>query len=188
MIVVVKWLWFDGREESNKKALNSSSFTSRANKSLKILLKTLRFYKISILSFIRRLYNRFFMKSLFDKLFIMKSSLAYTTDQQLSPYSWRCRGPPQIGILWSSPLSESRCSCTHHPPSSMASFLYQVGLVCALFHEQLCYSHLPQQEDGLPIEFLHLELSCCGHLARHYSDTNLLWSILMQRETELKAR
>ena len=37
--------------------------------------------------------------------------------------------------------------------------------MCALLHKQRCYSHLPQQEVVLPVEFLHLELSYRGRLA-----------------------
>ena len=59
------------------------------------------------------------------------------------------------------------------------------GLVCALFHEQRCYLYLSQQEVGLPVEFLHLELGCRGRLASHRSDTNCcdLSPIKQQRNT-----
>jgi len=49
---------------------------------------------------------------------------------------------------------------------------------------------LPQQEVGLPIEFLHLELGYRGRLTRHCFDTYCWWlsPIKQQRNVELKTR
>ena len=109
-----------------------------------------------------------------------KGSPTYTNDQQLSPRSWHYKRSHLIGIVWSSPLRESQCRSTHHPPSLMFLLKTKQGLMYALLHEQWRYSHLPQQKVGHPVEFFYLELGCRGRLASHRSYTNCWWSITNQ--------
>jgi len=119
---ITTWWWSpNGYNLMEKKRvieeLSSSSLTSRANKSIKILLKTFRDCKIGVPSFIRGCITVSLWRAYSTNSLSCKDSSAYTKVQQLSPRSWHCIGPHLIGTVWSSPFAQK--SMSFHSSSSI---------------------------------------------------------------------